>query len=72
MFVILSVMWAIEFATNKNFSNEADIVADLIKIISAAIIAHSLLAIPIVKSYFFEKYILMRTNSEEVNRELVA
>ena len=47
------------------FSYESEIVSDLIKILSAAVIAQDLLIQPKVKSLLFEKYSTFKSDDEE-------
>lgn len=71
MFVVLSLMWIIEFMTEVFFSYPVEIIADVIKVISAAIIAQSLLANPKVRAFGVAKYISLKNNFEDANTVLV-
>lgn len=47
------------------FSYESEIVGDIIKIFSAAVIAQDLLIKPKVRSLLFEKYSSFKTNDDD-------
>lgn len=64
MFIIFTVLWAIEYAAQTIYSYEGQIIADLIKIISAAFIAKSLLVNPKVRALCVEKYTVFKNDYE--------
>lgn len=75
MFSVLMIMWAIELITEllsileDNYTGK--VLADAIKIISAAIIAQCLLVNPKVREYIIGKYISLKNHFEEESEILV-
>lgn len=68
-------MWAVEILAQMNppwdVTYDEKIVADVIKILSAAIIAQSLLINPKVKALLFEKYISLKDHFEDEENALI-
>lgn len=62
MFAIFATLWAVEYSAQTIYSYESQIIADLIKIISAALIAKSLLVNPKVRALCVEKYTIFKND----------
>lgn len=64
-------MWAIEYIDEMMFSYTAGLISNLIKVMSAAIIALSLLMNSKVLTLFVEKYNSVNNNFEDADTVLI-
>jgi hypothetical protein len=64
MFLIFSTLWGVEYSAQTIYSYEGQIIANLIKIISAALIANSLLINPKVRALCAEKYTVFKNDND--------
>lgn len=64
MFAIFAILWAIEYSSENVYSYEGQIIANLIKVISSALIAKTLLIDPKVRALCVEKYSVFKNDLE--------
>lgn len=63
-------MWGVEFTADSTISY-GGIIANVIKVLSAALIAQSLLMNSKVRALFVEKYISLNNNYEDADSVLI-